>query len=114
MIDFNLDYDESPIKYDEVDLIIQQVDILFDTSRGEVLGDISYGTNYSDFLYNLQISNEDIKYTIERDLSSLELFGYTYDVKVDILMGSENDIILVKISFQNENDYFDKSYKIVK
>ena len=100
MIDFNLDYDESPIKYDEVDLIIQQVDMLFDTSRGEVLGDISYGTNYSDFLYNLQISNE--------------LFGYTYDVKVDILMGSENDIILVKISFQNENDYFDKSYKIVK
>ena len=48
MIDFNLDYD-NVVKYDEVDLILQQVDILFDTSRGEVLGDVSYGTNYSDF-----------------------------------------------------------------
>lgn len=113
MIDFNLDFNE-PIKYDDVDLILQQVDILFDTSRGEVLGNISYGTNYSDFLYNLQSSNDDIKYTISRDLSTLELFGYTYDVNVDILQGSENDIIIVKISFQRDSDYFDKIYKIVK
>lgn len=112
MIDFNLDYDYA-IKYDEVELILQQVDILFDTSRGEVLGDVSYGTNYSEFLYNLQISNDDIKYTIERDLSSLYLFGYNYDVNVSILAGSENDIILVKIDFYKDDEYFNKTYKIV-
>ena len=112
MIDFNLDNDIA-IKYDDVDLILQQVDMLFDTSRGEVLGDVSYGTNYSDFLYNLQISNEDIKYTVERDLSTLELFGYDYSVDVNILAGSENDIILVKIAFQRDDDYFDKTYKIL-
>ena len=112
MIDFNLDYDDA-VKYDEVDLILQQVDILFDTSRGEVLGDVSYGTNYSDFLYNLQLSNDDIKYTIEQDLSSLELFGYEYNVDVSILAGSENDIILVKISFLKDGDNFNKTYKIV-
>ena len=112
MIDFNLDYGEA-IKYDDVELIIQQVDLLFDTSRGEVLGNVAYGTNYSDFLYNLQTSNDDIKYTIERDLDTLELFGYNYNVDVNILAGSENDIILVKIAFYNENAYFDKTYKIV-
>lgn len=112
MIDFNLDYDDA-IKYDEVELILQQVDILFDTSRGEVLGNIYYGTNYSEFLYNLQVSNDDIKHTIEQDLSSLYLFGYNYNVEVSILAGSENDIILVKINFYKDEFYFDKAYKIV-
>jgi hypothetical protein len=112
MIDFNLDYDDA-IKYDEVELIIQQVDMLFNTSRGEVLGNISYGTNYSEFLYNLQVSNDDIKYTIEQDLSLLYLFGYNYNVEVSILAGSENDIILVKINFYKDEFYFDKAYKIV-
>jgi hypothetical protein len=113
MIDFNLDGDY-PIKYDEADLILQQVDILFDTTPGEVLGDISYGTNYSTFLYNLQLSNNDIKYTIEQDLNKLELFNYTYTVDVNILMGSENDIILVNITFTNPENQFNKTYKIVK
>lgn len=113
MIDFNLEKGDI-VKYDEVDLILQQIDVLFDTSRGEVLGDVSYGTNYSDFLYNLQISNDDIKYVIERDLNSLSLFGYSYDIDVNILTGSENDIILVRISFQKDDISFDKTYKILK
>lgn len=113
MIDFNLDFGD-PIKYDEVDLIKQQVDILFDTYPGELLGNISYGTKYSDFLYNLQVSNNDIKYTISRDLNELELFGYNFDIDVNILAGTENDIILVKISFQKEEDYFIQTYKILK
>lgn len=112
MIDFNINIGE-PIKYDEVELIKQQVDILFDTYPGELLGNISYGTKYSDFLYNLQTSNDDIKYTISRDLYGLELFGYNFDVNVDILAGTENDIILVKISFQKDENYFTQTYKII-
>lgn len=113
MIDFNLDIDE-PIKFDEVELIKQQIDILFDTYPGELLGDVSYGTRYSDFLYNLQVSNDDIKYTIIKDLNTLELFGYNYNVDVNILSGTENDIILIKIAFQKDDDSFIQTYKILK
>lgn len=113
MVDFNLYKGDVSIN-DEVELIKQQIDILFDTTPGEVLGDISFGTRYSDFLYNLQLSNEDIKNTISRDLNSLELFGFSYDIDINIFMGSENDIILVKISFYKDDYYFDQNFKITK
>lgn len=111
MIDFNLQ-NGLPYENDEVRLILQQIDILFDTNPGEVLGHVGYGTSYSEFLFNLQSSNNDIKQTIMSDLSTLELFGYMYDVDVNILMGSENDIILAKIIFQKDDNYFELPFKI--
>lgn len=113
MIDFNL-HSGKPVENNEVQLILQQIELLFDTNRGEVLGDIGYGTSYSDFLFNLQASNSDIKRTIMNDLSTLELFGYEYDVNVNLLMGTENDIILVQIAFQKDDNYFEFPFKITR
>lgn len=113
LVDFNLE-NGYPLQNEEEALILQQIEILFDTTPGEILGDINYGTKYSDFLYNLQTSNEDIRRTIMSDLYTLETFEYNYDVKVDILKGSENDIILVQIFFQKEDSYFEVPFKIVK
>ena len=113
MIDFNLDY-KYPVKFDEVDLILQQLDILFDTVHGEVLGEIGYGTNYSEFLYNLQMSNDDIRDRVMEDIKTIQTFGYSYDVNVTILMGTENDIVLIQITFSKGNRSFTKDLKILK
>jgi hypothetical protein len=113
MIDFNLQ-SGAPVKNDKVDLILQQIEMLFDTTPGEVLGDIYYGTKYSEFLYNLQMSNDDIMRTILSDLSTIETFDYTYDVMVDIFQGTMNDIILVRIVFKNDDDTFVFPFKITK
>jgi hypothetical protein len=113
MIDFNIEHGY-PTLNNDVDLILQQIEILFDTTPGEVLGSVDFGTRYSDFLYNLQLSNEDIKNIISRDLQSLELFGFTYKIDVDIFIGSENDIVLVKIEFDRDDYKFDKTIKITR
>ena len=67
MIDFNIDKG-SPIKNSEISLILQQIDILFDTTPTEVFGDDSYGTSYDRYLYQLKISNDGLKNEVLSDL----------------------------------------------
>lgn len=113
MIDFNIDLG-SPIKDRDIDLILQQIDILFDTIPGEVLGDTNFGSVYDRYLYNLQVSNIGISNQIMSDLGSLELFGFTPDVQVYFLEGSENDIIMIKIILTRDREIYEKIYKVTK
>lgn len=111
MIDINISEGEPTIN-DEVDLIIQQVDLLFDTTLKEVHGAPSYGTRYDDFLYDLGFSNAAIEYQIQCDLGQLELFGYIPLVKSTILEGTNNDIILIEINLTKDNRTYSKVYRI--
>lgn len=110
MIDFNLN-SGAPIINKDVDLIIQQIDILFDTNKREVHGNADYGCSYDEFLFNLNLSNSAIEYEVECDLQSLQLFGYTPSVKAIILEGTLNDIILLNIKLSKGNTYYEKTYK---
>lgn len=111
MIDINLD-EGAPTINNEIDLIIQQVDLLFDTAYREVQGASGYGTRYEDFLFNMNMSNDAIAYQIKNDLGTLELFGFAPSVDVTILEGTNNDIILVRIGLERGSDYYEKTYNI--
>lgn len=111
MIDFNLD-SGSPVKNDDISLILQQIDILFDTSPKEVLSDNLFGTNYEKFLHQLNISNAAIQQQVISDLNKLELFGFTPIVDIHILQGTESDIILVEINLKRDNESYQRIYKI--
>ena len=111
MIDFSLDEHYATIN-NNVDLIKQQIDLLFDTKKMEVLGDSEYGTNYEDFLYDLSLSAEAIRSQIEADINTLQLFEYTPTVKVDLYQGTEHDIILVRIELKSSEDTYEMTIKI--
>ena len=111
MTDFSLDENKATLNND-VDLIKQQIDILFDTDKMEVLGDSTFGTHYEDFLYDLKMSAEAIEYAVSRDINSLNLFGYTPYVKVELYQGTENDIILVKIDLVRNVENYEIIFKI--
>lgn len=113
MIDFNLTQGDPTLNEDEA-LILQQVEILFDTYPREVLGSEKFGTNYSEFLYDLSVTNYMIESTIRSDLNSLELFGYSVDVNVELLEGTINDIIIIKIVFYKGVRSFEKIFKVTK
>lgn len=113
MIDFNIEVG-GPVKDYDVDLIFQQIDILFDTIPGEVLGDVDFGSVYDRYLYNLKVSNNGIRAQVIDDLNTLELFEYTPDVDVYFLEGTENDIIMIKITLTKQGDAYEKIYKITK
>lgn len=110
MIDFDL-YDK-PIQNDDISLIMQQIDILFDTKPREVLGSEQFGTNYEKYLFDLQLSNEALKYTVLNDLYSLDLLGFTPDVEVHLLQGTEHDIALIEINLTRDDEYYQQIYKV--
>ena len=111
MVDFNLNQG-SPIVNDDLAYVLQQIDLLFSTKPTDVLGDSSYGTNYSKFLYDLQISNDAIQERILEDLLMLDLKGYTPYVTVHLLEGTENDIILAEINLYNNDFNYQQIYRI--
>jgi hypothetical protein len=111
MIDFNLNK-KSPINNSEIELILQQIDILFDTSPKEVLGQETFGTQYDDYLYRLNLSNEGIEQRVLNDINSLELFGFKPHVEVLLLQGTERDIALIKILLTKDQESFEQIYKI--
>lgn len=111
MIDFNLKQG-NPICKSEVDLIYQQMDLLFGTVSREVLGAETFGTQYDDYLYNLQISEEGLKQVVLSDVRSLELFGFTPSVEVYLLQGTEQDIALIEITLTKYEETYKKTYKI--
>lgn len=96
MVDFNLSEGPATIS-DEVACIKQQIDILFDTAPGDLLGDLYYGTNYEQYLYNLQLSPDQLSEAMLQDLYKLDLLGYTPQVQVYLMQGTERDIALIQV-----------------
>ena len=110
MIDFCLNQTPATIN-NEIDLIKQQIELLFDTDKMEVLGSPEFGTHYEEFLYDLGMSAETIASKISADMNTLSLFGYSHEVKVDLYQGTENDIILVHI-YLTKDDTYEMTIKI--
>jgi len=113
MVDFSLykKSGRSTINY-EVDLLLQQVDLLFDTTPTEVLGDEEFGTKYDSYLYDTRLSAANLKTIVERDISSLNLMGWSYEVEVHLLQGTEQDIAVISITFYKGIESVQKIYKI--
>lgn len=97
----------------DVDLIMQQIEILLDTTPGEVLGDETFGSDYDRFIHELNVSNTYIEeYIYENIITNIDLFDWELDVHVDLLVGEQNDIILVTISFYKDGNTYTRTYKI--
>lgn len=110
MIDFDLNF--QPMQNDDISLVLQQIDILFDTKPRDVLGDEEFGTNYDRFLFDLNISNSAIESAVMNDLTSLDLLGFSPKVNVHLLQGTEHDIALVEIDLIRDEEKYHQVYKI--
>jgi hypothetical protein len=98
---------------EDIDIILQQVDILLDTRRGEILGDYEHGTELSKYLFDPNIGPAAIEDELRSYISdNVEMFGWSFDVKVEFLMGTLNDIILLNIIIYNDKESYTKTYKV--
>ena len=111
MQDFAISSDNVVLSRD-ADLVLQQIDILFDTTPNEVLGEENFGSRYDKFLYDLSISNEGIRNQVLSDLRSLDLRGFEPEVNVFLMQGTEQDIALIRIDLRRENETRQKIYRI--
>lgn len=112
MIDFSRVTSTTTIE-NTAEFVLQQIDILLDTDKGEVLGEPRFGSDYDKFLYELNISNTYIENYIYNNITeNVDLMGWELGVRVDLMVGTKTDIILVEISVSKNNDVFSKVYKI--
>lgn len=111
MVDFNLNEGDALIS-DDIDCLIQQIDILFDTTQGDLLGDITYGTDYAYLLYDLKMSADGLKDRMMTDLNQLDLLGFTPEVNVYLMQGTERDIALIQVDLRRYSEKYTKTYKI--
>lgn len=98
--------------YDERDLLIQQIDMLFETNTDEVFGE-KYGSEFYKFLWDLNSSASDIiKYTKSVIYKEINLMDWELDVTTEILQGTNNDIILIGITLSKYSNVIKKTYRI--
>ena len=112
MIDFCLTKDAVLLQQD-VDLVLQQIDMLLDTSPKEVLGDPSYGSDYERFIWDLTASEGAIdRYVINNITNNVDLLGFQLNVVSEIYYGTQNDIILIVIELSKDGYTYKKVYNI--
>lgn len=114
MVDLSLDTD-SVLKKTDLDNVIQQIELLFDTNPFELVGETTYGSDFEKFLWNLTASNYDIaNYIRTKIMNNVDLLGFSVDVAVGLLEGTENDIILADITISRDGYEYTKTYKIIQ
>lgn len=112
MLDFCRTLDAITLEQ-EADLIIQQIDVLFDTNPGEVIGYPDFGADYDRFIHELNVSSEYIENYVYSDIiENVDLLGWSLSVEVELLMGEQNDIILMKIEFSKNQTSYSRVYRI--
>jgi hypothetical protein len=111
MVDFNIHSGASVLSNDK-DLVLQQIDLLFDTRCKDVLGYEEYGSTYDKYLYTLKVDNESLRNKVLSDLYSINLQGFTPEVSVYFLEGSERDIAIIDITLTKNYETYNKTYKI--
>lgn len=111
LIDFSLN-EKAVIQNIDLELVLQQIDVLFDTKPREVFGFEHFGTKYEHYLYDLKVSNNALKQTVLTDLYSLDLLGFEPTVEVHLLQGTEQDIALIEIVLTRDDYQYQQIYKI--
>lgn len=105
--------DDVPTVNDTISYVCQQIAMLFDTRKGDVLGNYTFGTDYEDFIWDMTLPASAIAAQINDDIAqNIDLAGCTYSVKADIINGTENDIILVQIDLMYEGRMQTVAYSI--
>lgn len=104
MIDFGLHNDIAVIN-DTFQEAIQEIDILFSTHNTELLGDVNYGTNFEQFLWEMVPSESQLEAYIENKINSCTLFAalYKHTIQVESLQDTSENIYVVHFSIYDTN-----------
>ena len=111
MLDLSLD--NRVFLYDKIDCAIQELDILFGTENTELINDPQFGTNFEQFLWQLNPSPNSLQKYVEEKIKFYTYFlsNLEYSVDVEVLNGEIRNIYNVKISIKDGDDIKTKTYQ---
>ena len=114
MLDFSLSntYTDDAVISNDLMYVSQQIDLLFDTETGSILGDEYFGSNYDKYLYTLDFGNGDLEEKIKSDIMRLDLCGINPQIIVRLLEGTERDIAIIEIIIDEHYPNLNKTFVI--
>ena len=96
------------VEDDEVEVIVQKLEMILFTNKGEVLGDIDIGANLEYYLWQTRITTGNLKNKIEEQISiyipELRTLGYTFDLY--LYEGTLRDILVLNFVIKGYNIEF--------
>lgn len=83
----------------DLTLLIEQLEMLFFTPEGSVLGDVEFGLNLSQYLWEYNLSSIEMKQYIDRKIKKYITFSNIYDIQSQIrfIEGQIQDTAFVDI-----------------
>jgi hypothetical protein len=96
------------IEDDEIEVIVQKLEMILFTNKGEVLGDINIGVNLEYYLWQTRVTTSNLKNKIDEQIGTyipeLGVIGYTLDVL--LYEGSLRDILFLQFVIKGYNIEF--------
>lgn len=93
------------IEDDDVEVIVQKLEMILFTNKGEVLGDIDVGCNLEYYLWQTNVTTGNLKFKIEEQIvkyiPELIKIGYTFDIQ--LFEGTLRDILYLNFVIKGYN-----------
>lgn len=111
----NLENPEFPIMYNKYEMLMQEIDVLLQTSNTDVLCSGSDWANIKDYIFKTKVSEG----TLEQQLQTLiydkcpSATDVNISVKVQLMMGTLSDIGIITVTISDmENVINEKQYYV--
>ena len=99
-------YEEDRIvEDDEIEVIVQKLEMILFTNKGEVLGDVNIGANLEYYLWQTRITTGNLKNKIQEQIVTYipELINLGYTLDLILYEGTLRDILYLNFVIQGYN-----------
>lgn len=88
----------------ELNLLIEQLELLFFTPEGSVLGDVEFGMYLEKYLWGMNLSSIEMKQYIDRKISKYILYAQQYKIEsqVRFIEGQITDTAFIDILIEKQ------------
>jgi hypothetical protein len=96
------------IEDDEIEVIVQKLEMILFTNKGEVLGDVNIGVNLEYYLWQTKVTSGNLKNKIDEQIATYipELISLGYSLSVDLYEGILRDILYLNFIIKGYNVEF--------
>lgn len=96
------------IEDDEIEVIVQKLEMILFTNKGEVLGDLNLGANLEYYLWQTRVSEGNIKKIVEEQINTYipELIKIGYSLDLYLYEGEYRDILSLEFVIRGYNVEF--------
>ena len=96
------------VEDDEVEVIVQKLEMILFTNKGEVLGNIDIGANLEYYLWQTRVTTGTLKKKVDEQIATYipELISLGYTLSVDLYEGQLRDILYLNFVIKGYNIEF--------